>query len=104
MLAKLASSTPKQAFKSMLDSGTTYPTLHQEDLFNLGVDMAWYDAQTVQTMDCATGPITSRIYELHVCVLDNDCKQLVEPNDAVYPFSHKYLGGVCPVAMSGMSQ
>jgi hypothetical protein len=71
----------KQAFKSMLDSETTYPTLHLEDLFNLGVDMAWYDAQIVQTMDCATGPITSRICELHVCVLDNDCK----PGLAVIP-------------------
>jgi len=84
----------KLAFKPMLNSGTTYPTLHQEDLFNLGFDMAWYDAQTVQTMDCATGPITSRIYALYVCFLDNDCKQLVEPNDAVYPFSRECLGGL----------
>lgn len=91
---------PKLAFKSMLDSGATYPTLHQEDLFNLGVDSLWYAAQTIQTFTAAAGPVTTRIYELYVCVLDNNCKQLVNPKDAVYPYSHKYLGSLCPVAQS----
>jgi hypothetical protein len=91
---------PRLAFKSMLDSGATYPTLHQEDLFNLGVDSLWYAAQTIQTFQAAAGPVTTRIYELYVCVLDNNCKQLVNSKDAVYPNSHKYLGSLCPVAQS----
>ncbi len=94
------SAGPKLAFKSMLDSGATYPTLHQEDLMHLGVDPVWYAAQTVQSFDAANGSITSRMYELYVCVLDSNAKQLVNPNDAVWPYSHKYLGGLCPVAQS----
>jgi len=66
----------------------------------LEVDPAWYAAQTVQSFDAANGPVTSRIYELYVCVLDHNGKQLVDPNDAVWPFAHKYLGSLCPVAQS----
>lgn len=94
------SAGPKLAFKSMLDSGATYPTLHQEDLMNLEVDPAWYAAQTVQSFEAANGSVTSRMYELYVCVLDDNAKQLVDPHDAVWPFAHKYLGSLCPVAQS----
>jgi hypothetical protein len=94
------SAGPKLAFKLMLGSGATYPTLHQEDLVNWGVDPTWYAAQTVQSFDSANGSVTSRIYELYVCVLDDNAKHLVDPNDAVWPFNHKYLGSLCPVAQS----
>jgi hypothetical protein len=77
------SAGPKLAFKSMLDSGATYPTLHQEGLMNLGVDPTWYAAQIVQNFDSANGSVTSRFYELYGCVLDDNAKQLVNPNDAV---------------------
>ena len=94
------SAGPKLSFRSMLDSGATYPTLHIEDLLALGIDIAWYAAQTVQTMNSANGTVTCRVYEMFVCVLDDQGRQLVDPNDAVWPYSHKYLGGLCPVATS----
>jgi hypothetical protein len=91
---------PKLAFRSLLDSGATYPTLHAEDLIKLGVDIHWYPAQSIQTMHAPTGMISSRIYELYVSVLDDEGKQLVDENDPVYPYSPRYLGGLCPVAQS----
>jgi len=91
---------PKLTFRSLLDSGATYPTLHAEDLIALGIDIFWYPAQSVQTMTTANGSINSRLYELFVCVLDEQGRQLVDPKDAVWPYSHKYLGGLCPVAAS----
>jgi hypothetical protein len=39
-----------------------------------------------------------RVFELFVCVLDGDGKQLVDKNDPVYPHAPYYLGSMCPVA------
>jgi len=91
---------PKLGFRSILDSGATYPTLHTDDLVNLGVDINYYPAQSIQTMHSPTGPVSSRIYELCVSVLDDEGRQLVDENDPVYPYNHRYLGGLCPVAQT----
>jgi hypothetical protein len=39
-----------------------------------------------------------RVFELFVCVLDEDRRQLVDKNDPVYPHAPYYLGSMCPVA------
>ncbi|KAH7327058.1 hypothetical protein BKA65DRAFT_539736 [Rhexocercosporidium sp. MPI-PUGE-AT-0058] len=102
---------PRLSFRSMLDlyhkclhisfeslAGATFPSLHNEDLLSLNIDMANYSAQSVSACQTANGVVMVRLFELFVCVLDNDGKQLVDPNNAVYPLSHKYLGGLCPVS------
>ena len=61
--------------------------------------MASYGAQSVTPCYTASGLSINRLFELFVSVLDNDGKQLVDPNNAVYPLSHKYLGGLCPVTL-----
>ncbi|PVH83983.1 hypothetical protein DL98DRAFT_652057 [Cadophora sp. DSE1049] len=91
---------PRLSFRSLLDSGATFPSLHQEDFDSLGIDMASCGAQSVTPCYTAAGISINRLFELFVCVLDNDGKQLVDPNNAVYPLSHKYLGGLCPVSLS----
>jgi hypothetical protein len=93
---------PRIAFKTLLDSGATYPTLHNEDLLSLGVNPLFYGAQSVQSMLSASGVFTTRIYELWVSVLNNEGEQLVDENDPVFPRSHKFLGGLCPVAQSSV--
>lgn len=80
-------------------AGATFPSLHQEDFDALGIDMASYGAQSVTPCYTASGLSINRLFELFVSVLDNDGKQLVDPNNAVYPLSHKYLGGLCPVTL-----
>lgn len=63
----------------------------------LNIDMNAYSAQIITEFVTATGPARSRLFELFVCVLNNDGKQLVDPNNAVCSLSQKYLGGLCPV-------
>ncbi|KAI6712479.1 hypothetical protein JHW43_004962 [Diplocarpon mali] len=89
---------PRLCFRSMLDSGATYPTLHSEDLASLDIDARLYSAQSVTTLQTAAGDVSTRVFELFVCVLDDDGRQLVDADDPVYPLSHQYLGGLCPVA------
>ena len=91
---------PKLTFRSLLDSGATFPSLHTEDLVNLGIDANFYAAQSIQRMSTANGIIHSRIYEMLVCVLDDAGKHLVDPNNAMWPDFQKYLGGLCPVMES----
>ena len=87
---------PKQAFRSMLDSGATYPSLHTEDLQKLFIDEENYAAQSVALLNTANGDIT-RYFELFVCVLDEKQRQLVDENHSAWPYHAKYLGGLCPV-------
>jgi hypothetical protein len=49
-------------------------------------------------MVTANGEKVVRVFELFVCVLDKDGKQLVDKNDPVYPHAPYYLGSMCPVA------
>lgn len=66
------------------------------------IDEMNYSAQSVTETMTTNGMITNRLFELFVCVLDNDGCQLVDSNNAVYPLSHTYLGGLCPVAEVGI--
>ena len=88
---------PRHAFRSLLDSGATYPSLYRADLQKLAIDENMYACQAVQEMSTANGRVTSRIFELFVCVLDNDNKQLVKADDPSVPYAANYLGGLCPV-------
>ena len=89
---------PKLVFRSLLDSGATYPGLYREDFNKLIIDQDHYAAQSVDTIDTANGTIRTRVFELFVSVLDENLNQLVDPENAVWPFHAKYLGGLCPVA------
>jgi hypothetical protein len=91
---------PRLSFWSLLDSGATFPTLHEEDLLALGIDQTNYAAQCVDKIMTANGEANVRIWEMFVCVLDDDGKQLVDPNNAVWPQCHVYLGGLCPCIAS----
>jgi hypothetical protein len=88
---------PPLAFRTLLDSGATFPSLHTEDLERLGIDCVNYGAQSLDQVTTASGNVMSRIYEMFVCVLDNNNKQLVNPTDAVWPYSFHFLGGLTPV-------
>jgi len=88
---------PKIAFRSILDSGATYPTLFKDDISKLGINETFYGCQSVGRAITANGIVMNRIYELFVCILDKHNRQLVDPNDPVWPYFGKYLGGLCPV-------
>jgi hypothetical protein len=88
---------PKQAFRSMLDSGATYPSLYREDFHKLMIDEHNYAAQSVEILNTANGVLRSRLFELFVCVLDEQQKQLVDEAHCAWPYHAKYLGGLCPV-------
>jgi hypothetical protein len=89
---------PKQAFRSILDSGATYPSLYQEDFQKLMIDEANYAAQSVERLGTPNGDMYSRLFELFVSVLGKDQKQLVDENHCAHPYHAKYLGGLMPVA------
>lgn len=88
---------PKQAFRSMLDSGATYPSLHTSDFQKLFIDEENYAAQSVTALNTANGLVTRRCFELFVCVLDAWQRQLVDENNCAWPHFARYLGGLCPV-------
>jgi hypothetical protein len=89
---------PRLSFRCLLDSGATLPSLHTLDLYNLGIKPVQYEAQSVIRMVTANGGKVVRVFELFVCVLDEDGKQLVDKNDPIYPQTPYYLGSMCPVA------
>ncbi|KAG0645695.1 hypothetical protein D0Z07_8766 [Hyphodiscus hymeniophilus] len=89
---------PKQAFRSVLDSGATYPSLHASDFQKLMIDESNYAAQSVETLNSANGVMYSRLFELFVAVLDDKQRNLVDDNHCAHPWYAKYLGGLCPVA------
>lgn len=88
---------PMLAFRTLLDSGATYPSLPLADFASLGIDITNYGAQTITQVQHAVGVTPMRIFELGCQILDNKNKSLVYPNDAVYPSAFKYLGGLTPV-------
>ena len=94
---------PKLAFRSLLDSGATFPTLHTEDLLKVGVDKQQYACQSVTALSTAAGIVKTRIFELYVCVLDHKGLQLVDESDPVFPIAPKYLGSLCPVVESAVA-
>jgi hypothetical protein len=91
---------PKLAFRSLLDSGATFPTLHTEDFLRLSIYPTQYACQSVNAMKTAAGVVNARVYELFVCVLDNNGGHLVHLDDPVFPIGPTYLGSLCPVVES----
>ena len=88
---------PKQAFRMTLDSGATYPSLYKSDFQKLMIDEQNYGAQSVESLKTANGEVRSRLFELFVCVLDQEQKSLVDLNHCAFPQHPRYLGGLCPV-------
>lgn len=88
---------PKQAFRSVLDSGATFPSLYKDDFQKLMIDEQNYAAQSVEVLSTANGIVYARLFELFVCVLDEQQRQLVDENHCAHPYHAKHLGGLCPV-------
>jgi hypothetical protein len=88
---------PLLVFRTLLDSGATFPSLPQADFASLGIDLLNYGAQSITTILHTTGVSHVRVYEMSVCVTDNECRNLVIVDDAVWPNSFKYLGSFMPV-------
>lgn len=95
---------PKVVFRTMLDSGATYPALSEDDIRDLGIDRRVYACQSVENLHTASLGITCRIYELFVQVVNENNQSLVDSNSPVHPLQPPYLGGLCPVVDTGKSQ
>lgn len=84
-------------FRTLLDSGATFPSLHPKDFCMLGINPLIYGAQSLDIITTAGGQVTCRVFELFSAILNADNQHLVKENDAVWPFSFKFLGGLTPV-------
>lgn len=93
---------PKLAFRSLLDSGATYPSLYASDFRSLGVYPNFYPAQSLADVLTANGKITERVYEMHVQLVDDNNQSLVDVMDPVNPRYPAYLGGLTPVLLIGL--
>jgi len=94
---------PKLQFRSLLDSGATYPSLYASDFRSLGVHPAFYPAQSLAVVMTAGGKVTERVYEMHVQLVDESGRSLVDLLDSVNPRFPAYLGGLSPVLVVGLS-
>lgn len=95
---------PRLTYRSLLDSGATFPSLYRSDFASLGISHDYYAAQSVANVRTANGTTYNRIYELVVNVVDDQGQQLVDPHDPVWPIYPKYLGGLCPVMESNYGE
>ncbi|RDW75882.1 hypothetical protein BP5796_06703 [Coleophoma crateriformis] len=89
---------PKLGFRTLADTGSTYPTLYKEDFQDLGIDENLYACQSFAVVSTANGPLIYRQYEVFVQVIRDDATVPVDPNDRVYPNHPAYLGGLFPVS------
>jgi hypothetical protein len=88
---------PRVCFKMLLDSGATYPSLHNSDLQYLGIDRKMYPAQTqisISTAESSTA--VARVYEMRIDVCRHNGESLVG-DDPVFPDERRELGGIAPV-------
>lgn len=90
---------PRLLFKSLLDSGATYPSLFPDDFEALGVAPELYGAQSVITMETSNGTINSRIYEMHVEIAGNEGTPIIDPTNPLQPAFPHYIGGLSPVVL-----
>lgn len=90
---------PKLIFRSLLDSGASYPSIRLSDLQDLGIFPEWYGAQSVCRMMTANGVVNRRIYELHVEIAGNEGTPIVDPANPVNPAYSRYVGGLSPVVL-----
>ncbi|KAA6410682.1 MAG: hypothetical protein FRX48_06105 [Lasallia pustulata] len=89
---------PRLIFRSMLDSGSSYPSLYEEDLWALGIYPDHYGAQSVSFVSTANGTVLRRVYEMHVEIAGNlGDVNMVNPLNPVNPGYSRYIGGLCPV-------
>lgn len=85
-------------FKTLLDSGATYPFLPITDLRRLSIDLRWYPAQGVTNVLTVTGQGGYRFFEMVVSVRSKHGGSLVsEGAEAVWPAEPRILGGFYPV-------
>ncbi len=90
---------PKMLYRSLLDSGATYPSLYPRDFRELGVYPHDYPAQSLTNLMTANGEVMEWVYELHVELTTENGRSLVDPSDPVNPDFPPYIGGLSPVIM-----
>lgn len=88
---------PKLIFRSLLDSGASFPSLYRSDFEALGISSQQYGAQSVAHVLTANGEVERRIYELHVEIAGNDGTPIIDPESPVLPDFPRYIGGLSPV-------
>jgi hypothetical protein len=85
-------------FKTLLDSGASFPILLQSDFARLNIDLANYAAQGAMDLQIVGGEKMLKFYEMFVSVCSSDGHSIVGAgNDAVWPGERRALGGFFPV-------
>jgi hypothetical protein len=90
---------PKLIIQCLLDSGASFPSLYESDFKALGIQKAWYGAQSVVVVSTANGAVPRRVFEVHVEIAGNPGTPIIDPNNPVNPQYSRYVGGVSPVTM-----
>ena len=90
---------PHVHFDVLLDSGATFPLLHEPDLATLGIDRKTYPAQTATSISTVNGSVASRLYELRATVSSAEAASLVDAANPVHPRERPELGAVVPVGV-----
>ncbi|KAI9715285.1 MAG: hypothetical protein M1812_006096 [Candelaria pacifica] len=85
---------PRLVFRSMLDSGATFPSLYRSDLRSLGICPDSYAAQSILSLSTANGITACRAYEMFVEVCDSNGQSMIDPFNPVQPAWPTYIGGL----------
>ncbi|KAI0178535.1 hypothetical protein GGR52DRAFT_578828 [Hypoxylon sp. FL1284] len=87
-------------FRTLLDSGSTFPILSSADFGRLDIDLRWHPAQGITRLSTLDSVQGYRFFELTVSVRDYDGETIVgEGDQAVWPSELKILGGLYPVCL-----
>lgn len=91
----------QQEFRTLLDSGATFPVLLDKDLRKMGVDLRWHPAQGITNLATLNAVEGYRFYEMTVSARDNDGSTIVGEGElAVWPDELRILGGLYPVCVN----
>lgn len=71
-----------------------------DDFDQLGIDKNYYAAQSLISYNTPSGQMSTRVYELFVCVLDENGYSIVDENNPVWPLKLKHCGSLAPVCES----
>ncbi|KAI2625961.1 hypothetical protein GGS26DRAFT_592740 [Hypomontagnella submonticulosa] len=85
-------------FKTLMDSGATFPSLVSHDLKRLKVDFRYYSAQGVIGIQTVSNYVKYRFIEMYVSPCSENGETLVGDGDhAVWPNEPRHVGMFAPV-------